>query len=137
MARPTIWTRGSIRAATINTGNDIEIPDDFAVTGGLAVTGAATVGSTLAVTGAVTVTGAAALNATSTVAFLALGGAGTDPVLYGNAQAIVQQNPLTAKPSSARGAAIGIVSNSTGVALAINVTGTTWKYLNVTTLQPT
>ncbi len=30
-----------------------------------------------------------------------------------------------------------LVSNSTGVALAVNSTGTTWKYLNVTTAQPT
>ena len=29
------------------------------------------------------------------------------------------------------------ISNSTGVALAVNSTGTTWKYLNVTTAQPT
>jgi hypothetical protein len=30
-----------------------------------------------------------------------------------------------------------LISNSTGVALAVNSTGTTWKYLNVTTDQPT
>jgi len=36
-----------------------------------------------------------------------------------------------------RGAALGIVSNSTGVALVVNVTGTTWKYLNTTAIQPT
>ena len=30
-----------------------------------------------------------------------------------------------------------MISNSTGVCLAINSTGTTWKYLNVTTAQPT
>ena len=32
---------------------------------------------------------------------------------------------------------ITLISNSTGVALAVNSTGTTWKYLNVTTAQPT
>ena len=30
-----------------------------------------------------------------------------------------------------------MISNSTGVALAVNSTGTTWKYLNVTVAQPT
>jgi hypothetical protein len=30
-----------------------------------------------------------------------------------------------------------MISNSTGVAMAVNSTGTTWKYLNVTTDQPT
>jgi hypothetical protein len=30
-----------------------------------------------------------------------------------------------------------MISNSTGVAMAINSTGTTWKYLNVTDAQPT
>jgi hypothetical protein len=149
MARPTIWTRGNIRAASVNTGNDIEIPDDFAVTGALAVTGAAAVGGALNVTGVLAVTGAATLGSTlavtgtstlsktSTINFLALGGTVTDPVLYGNAQAIVQQNPLTAIPSTARAAAIGIVSNTTGVALVINTGTTVWKYLLTTAIQPT
>lgn len=30
-----------------------------------------------------------------------------------------------------------LISNSTGVALAVNTSGTTWKYLNVTSIQPT
>jgi len=34
------------------------------------------------------------------------------------------------------GVAFTIVSNSTGVAMAVNTSGTTWKYLNVTTKQP-
>lgn len=101
------WTRGKIRAGSLD------------------------------ITGTTEIDGAVTLNGTATINFLALGGAGTDPVLYGNAQAIVQQNPLSAKPSSARGAALGIVSNSTGVALVVNVTGTTWKYLNTTAIQPT
>lgn len=35
------------------------------------------------------------------------------------------------------GAAFRLISNSTGVALGVNTTGTTWKYLNVTSAQPT
>ena len=35
------------------------------------------------------------------------------------------------------GAAFTLISNSTGVALAVNSTGTDWKYLNVTSAQPT
>lgn len=35
------------------------------------------------------------------------------------------------------GVALTFVENSTGVAVAVNTTGTTWKYLNVTTAQPT
>jgi len=35
------------------------------------------------------------------------------------------------------GIAFGPVSNSNGVAIAINTTGTTWKYLNVTSAFPT
>jgi len=40
-------------------------------------------------------------------------------------------------PTTDNGAAFTLVSNSTGVALAVNTTGTTWKYLNVTSTQPT
>lgn len=43
----------------------------------------------------------------------------------------------TAIPSTDQGAAFTLISNSTGVALAVNTTGTTWKYLNVTSVQPT
>ena len=40
-------------------------------------------------------------------------------------------------PTTDEGAAFTIISNSTGVAMAVNSTGTTWKYLNVTSVQPT
>jgi len=45
--------------------------------------------------------------------------------------------PVAAKPSTDKGIAIQFISNSTGVALAINTTGTTWKYLSATSIQPT
>lgn len=35
------------------------------------------------------------------------------------------------------GVTFTLVTNSTGVALGVNTTGTTWKYLNVTSVQPT
>lgn len=35
------------------------------------------------------------------------------------------------------GATIRMLTNSTGHALIVNSTGTTWKYLNVTSKQPT
>lgn len=44
---------------------------------------------------------------------------------------------LSTIPSADRGIAFGLVSNSTGVALVVNSTGTTWKYLNTTSIQPT
>ncbi len=57
--------------------------------------------------------------------------------LTGNSTGIVHGDPEAALPSTDEGAAWTIISNSTGVALAINTTGTTWKYLNVTSVQPT
>lgn len=42
-----------------------------------------------------------------------------------------------ALPTTDNGIAMSFVSNSTGVAVVVNSTGTTWKYLNVTTVQPT
>ena len=35
------------------------------------------------------------------------------------------------------GIAVRLVSNSTGVAIALNTSGTAWKFLNVTSAQPT
>lgn len=45
--------------------------------------------------------------------------------------------PVATLPSTDKGISIQFISNSTGVALAVNTTGTTWKYLNVTSIQPT
>ena len=41
----------------------------------------------------------------------------------------------SAIPSTDEGAAFTLVSDSTGVALAINATGTTWKYLATTSVR--
>lgn len=57
--------------------------------------------------------------------------------LSGNSTGIIFNNPEAALPETDNGAAITLISNSTGVALAVNSTGTTWKYLNVTSIQPT
>lgn len=57
--------------------------------------------------------------------------------LTGNSTGIVHGNPETAIPTTDNGAAWTVISNSTGVAIAVNTTGTTWKYLNVTSVQPT
>jgi hypothetical protein len=35
------------------------------------------------------------------------------------------------------GVALRMLTNSTGVAAVVNTTGTTWKYLNTTSKQPT
>ena len=43
----------------------------------------------------------------------------------------------TAIPTTDQGVCFTFVSNSTGLALAINTTGTTWKYLSVTSVQAT
>lgn len=45
--------------------------------------------------------------------------------------------PLSAIPTAriAPGA-LQVISNSTGTAVVLNTTGTTWVYLNVTSVQP-
>lgn len=40
-------------------------------------------------------------------------------------------------PTTDNGVAFSLLSNSTGVAVIVNSTGTTWKYLNTTSVQPT
>jgi hypothetical protein len=58
--------------------------------------------------------------------------------LTGNTTGVVFGDPASALPGSVdNGVLIGVLSNSTGVALFINSTGTTHKYLNVTAAQPT
>jgi len=55
-----------------------------------------------------------------------------------NSTGLVFANPVSALPGSVdNGVLIGLVRNSTGVALFINSTGTTHVYLNVTSIQPT
>jgi hypothetical protein len=52
--------------------------------------------------------------------------------------AFIATNVSTALPTSEdKGIAMQLISNSTGVALVVNSTGTTWKYLNTTVNQPT
>jgi len=59
-------------------------------------------------------------------------------LLTADSTGIVHGNAVSALPGSVDGGIQWtLVSNSTGVAFAVNTTGTTWKYLNVTTLQPT
>lgn len=58
-------------------------------------------------------------------------------LLRANSTALIWGTPKAAKPTTANGAAVTVVSNSTGVALAINVGTTTWKYLATTSVQPT
>lgn len=50
---------------------------------------------------------------------------------------VVFGSPASALPTHDGGAAFTVISNSTGVALAVNATGTTWLYLNTTSVQPT
>lgn len=58
--------------------------------------------------------------------------------ITGNSTGLVFANPVSSLPGNVDGGVqIGVGSNSTGVFLAINTSGTTWKYLNVTTKQPT
>ncbi len=59
-------------------------------------------------------------------------------MLTADAVGIIHGNAVAALPGSVDGGnQWTLVSNSTGVAFAVNTTGTTWKYLNVTVLQPT
>lgn len=56
----------------------------------------------------------------------------------GNTTGLVFANPMSALPGNVdNGVLIGLLSNSTGVALVINSTDTTHKYLQVTSVQPT
>ena len=58
--------------------------------------------------------------------------------LTGNSTGLVFGDPASALPGNVDNAVlVGVISNSTGVALFLNSTGTTHKYLNVTTAQPT
>jgi len=55
-----------------------------------------------------------------------------------NSTGLVFGNPASTLPGSVdNGVLIGLISNTTGVALFINSTGTTHVYLNVTSIQPT
>ena len=58
-------------------------------------------------------------------------------VLSANSTAFVAGTTESAIPTTDEGAAFTIGENSTGVFMAINSTGTTWKYLNTTSVQPT
>ena len=56
----------------------------------------------------------------------------------GNSTGLVAGNAASALPGNVdNGILFGILSNSTGVALFVNSTGTDHKYLNVTSIQPT
>jgi len=58
--------------------------------------------------------------------------------LTADSTGIVFGNPVSSLPGSVDGGVqVAAGSNSTGVFLAINSTGTTWKYFNVTVNQPT
>ena len=58
--------------------------------------------------------------------------------LTANSTGLIFGNPDGSLPGNVdNGVLFGLISNSTGVAAFINSTGTTHKYLNVTTLQPT
>ena len=57
--------------------------------------------------------------------------------LTANSTGFVAGTTESAIPTTDEGAAFTIGENSTGVFMAINSTGTTWKYLNTTSVQPT
>lgn len=59
-------------------------------------------------------------------------------LLTANSTGIVFGNPVAALPGDVDGGVqLAMVSNSTGVALAVCTTGTTWYYLSTTSVQPT
>lgn len=57
--------------------------------------------------------------------------------LTADSTGIIHGDPAAALPTADHGVAWTVVSNSTGVTICVNTTGTTWKFLNVTTDQPT
>jgi len=56
--------------------------------------------------------------------------------MTGNSTAYILDSE-SSLPSTDQGVAFTMISNSTGVAMAVNTTGTTWKYLSVTSVQAT
>ena len=67
---------------------------------------------------------------------IALSGQASSEAITQNSTAIILPGESSI-PTTDEGVAFTLVSNSTGVAMAVNTTGTTWKYLNVTSVQPT
>lgn len=63
-------------------------------------------------------------------------GAGANSITSPSAGVVTLSSTGTA-PTTDKGRAIACLFNSTGVALMINSTGTTWKYLSTTSEQPT
>lgn len=83
--------------------------------------------------------GANELTANSTALILSAGiKVSNAQTMTGNSTGLVFGDPASALPGAVdNGVLIGVLSNSTGVALFVNSTGTTHKYLNVTSAQPT
>lgn len=83
--------------------------------------------------------GAATLTADSTGNLVLSGGIklnNVQTVKSNSTGALVIGAPLAALPSTDQGIAWGVLSNSTGVGIVVNSTGTTWKYLLTTSVQP-
>ena len=55
-----------------------------------------------------------------------------DATVYG-----IKLNATSQLPGDVRTTGFHFLENATGQAFMVNTTGTTWKYLNVTTKQPT
>ena len=74
---------------------------------------------------------------TGNVTTLNLGGSGAQ-ALSGNTTAVTSSNPGSALPGAVQLSAANLAFLQVGgvAALAINTTGTTWKYLNVTSKLP-
>lgn len=92
----------------------------------------------LLVSGGIQITGAGGLLSANSTGLtlpgtLVLGGA----ITGSGSGAAVLVTATAALPGNVSAEGFSFLSNSTGNALLVNTTGTTWKYLNVTTAQPT
>ena len=58
--------------------------------------------------------------------------------LTANSTGLVFGDPASALPGNVdNGVTVGVISNTTGVALFVNTTGTEHQYVNTTSIQPT
>ena len=111
---------------------------------GLALSGEATDiitqnSTALIVPAALRVSGAAPTLTANSTAFVASGGVTVSAAqtIIGNTTGIGITSTLTLPTTESAGIGIAWVVNSTGAgALAVNTTGTTWKYLNTTAALP-
>lgn len=137
MSRPQNAPKGLFTKKQINVGTQELTYNSthLILSGGIKLGGAAGGAITANSTGA-TFAGAVTLGAGLTLnGSLNLGGTVNGSNSTTNS---IITSATAALPGNVQGVVgLTVLQNSTGIAYLVNTTGTTWKYLNVTTAQPT